>query len=330
MLPNVIYVGMGKAGSTLLHKLFLRHPDIYVSEANKEINFFTSAENWSKGKEWYESQFADHHGQKWVVDISPGYHNKLQSIERMKEILGDDLKILFTFRRFTDFAYSRYLHTLRSRMVRGGFLELLEEKSMYFKPLDVIVGEYIRAFGRENVLIMHYEKDFDRSVPTFEKAIYNFLDLPCGKQYYDPSKDLQVNSGYVPRFVYTQDKAYEEVRDGVQYSVPPETLVFCTGRTYRNISWKRNVKEKTAEAIDVEKSWTTSLDEETYEYIQKEYTEPLAIRLEDKLDISFQHWFVNEPTRLDYPAAPLPDDYISDQVLREQRLLVNQTQTPWS
>lgn len=330
MLPNVVYVGMGKAGSTLLHKLFLRHNDIYVSEINKEIDFFTSPDNWNKGKAWYESQFSGYQGEKWVVDISPGYHNKLESIQRMKDTLGDDLKILFTFRRFTDFAYSRYLHTIRSRVVRGGFLEMLEKRSMFYKPLDVIIDEYIKAFGKENVLIMHYEKEFDRVTPMFEQAIYNFLGLPPEKQYYDTLKDRSVNSGCIPRFVYTKNKPYEESRDGIEYRVPPNTLVFCSGRAYKNITWKQNVIEKAAEFIGIEKSWTTCLDEKTYEYVQREYTEPLAKKLEDKLGISFEHWFVNDPRRLEYPDAPLPDAYINDPGLREQRLVANKTKTPWS
>ncbi len=83
-------------------------------------------------------------------------------------------------------------------------------------------------------------------------------------------------------------------------------------------------------AIDLENSWTTVLDEESYQYIQKNYTEPLAERLEKQLGASFEHWYVTEPRRLEYKPAPLPDAYIVDPVLKASRLEVNSSQTPWS
>ena len=330
MLPNVVYAGMGKAGSTLLHKLFLRHPNIYVSESHKEINFFSSDDRWSLGVNWYERIFAGHHDEKWVVDISPGYHNKLESILRIKEVLGHDVKIIFTFRRFTDFAYSRYLHRIRGKIMKGSFIELLDNKSMFYRPLDLLVGKCIDLFGRENVLMMHYEKHFDRALPRFEQAIYDFLGLPVTHHYYEISNDISVNSGFVPRFIYANGMPYTEERDGVEYVVPAGTLVYCSGRPYKNVYWTRKSLEKYQEFTEIQKTWTTCLDEETYWYVQKKYTEPLARRLEDKLNIPFGHWYIEKPKRLEYRQAPLPDAYISDPAERAARMAINKTQTPWS
>lgn len=330
MLPNVVYAGMGKAGSTLLHKLFIRHPDIYVSEKKKEINFFSNETNWGNGVPWYEDMFSGHRGEKWVIDISPGYHNKNISLIRMKEVLGDNVKVIFTFRRFTEFAFSRYLHRIRRRLVRGSFLELLEQNNMFYKPLDVLVGEYLKVLGRENVLVMHYEKEFALSSPSFEERIYEFLGLPVTDRFYHDTDDFKVNSGYYPRFVYASDTSYDEEANGVDYRVPANTLVFCSGRPYRNVFWSRQARFKATAAFELQSSWTTCLDEDTYHYIQKQYTEPLAHRLEEGLGLSFQHWYVNEPQRLEYRPAPLPDAYIRDPELLEERLKFNKTQTPWS
>lgn len=329
MVPNVVYVGMGKAGSTLLHKLFLKHPDICVSEVNKEINFFSSRINWAKGRQWYESRFDNYNGERWIIDISPGYHNKPIAMERIKEMLGGQTKIIFTFRRFTEFAFSRYLHRIRGKRMRGSFLELLEHKNMFYKPIDTIVGRYIETFGKENVLLMHYEREFNRASPSFELSVYRFLDLPTIENYYRP-EDVGVNSGYYPRFVCADDKPYEEENDGVVYRVPEKTLVYCSGRPYRNVFWKNKVDARYRNAIDLEKSWTKTLDEESYRYVQQKYTEPLAERLEKQLGISFEHWYVKEPRRLEYRPAPLPDAYIADPVLKAQRLEGNSSQTPWS
>lgn len=330
MLPNVVYAGMGKSGSTLLHKLFLRHPDIYVSPHHKEINFFSRHRNWSRGLEWYEGLFSGYAGERWVVDISPGYHNKSEAIERMRQVLGERVKILFTFRRFTDFAYSRYLHRIRGKMLRGSFLELLEQKAMFYKPLDTLVDNYIQAFGRNNVFIMHYEKEFDRSSPSFERALYGFLGLPQDESYYQSADDGDVNSGYCPRFVHAGDRPYEEEFDGVPYRVPNNTLVFCSGRSYRNIHWTVETGEMVTKALELQRTWTTSLEEEEFWYVQKKYTEPLADRLQDKLGLSFAHWYVNKPRRIAYRPAPLPDAYITDPDLLALRRESNKSRTPWS
>lgn len=330
MLPNVVYVGMGKSGSTLLYKLFLKHPNICVSENNKEINFFSKDSNWSKGVQWYEELFSGYRGEQWVVDISPGYHNKMKSAMRMKEVLGENVKVIFTFRRFTDFAFSRYLHHIRGKRLRGGFLELLEKKGMFYKPLDVLVSKYVEVFGRENVLIMHYEKEFDRESPCFESRIYDFLGMSWDERFYESASDAEVNSGFYPRFVYAKDAPYEEEFNGVEYQVPANTLVFCSGRPYKNIFWTKRAKIKVEEVFELQSTWTTSLDEDAYRHVQSTYTEPLAERLENRLGISFKHWYVDEPKRLDYLPAPLPDAYIRDPVLLAERLEANKLQKPWA
>lgn len=46
-LPNVLYIGMGKSGSTMLYKVLQRHPDICTSPSLKELNFFGKNERWT-------------------------------------------------------------------------------------------------------------------------------------------------------------------------------------------------------------------------------------------------------------------------------------------
>lgn len=55
MLPNMLVIGAGKAGTTSLHYYLGRHPDIYMSR-RKEL-FFFQRPNWRERVEWYESCF---------------------------------------------------------------------------------------------------------------------------------------------------------------------------------------------------------------------------------------------------------------------------------
>jgi sulfotransferase family protein len=54
--PNFLYIGVSRAGSTWLHTLLLKHPNVYVPEA-KGLYFFDK--EYSRGVEWYESFFQD-------------------------------------------------------------------------------------------------------------------------------------------------------------------------------------------------------------------------------------------------------------------------------
>lgn len=55
MLPNLIIIGAGKAGTTSLHYYLDQHPEIAMS-TRKEAHFFGS-ENWEDRIEWYKSLF---------------------------------------------------------------------------------------------------------------------------------------------------------------------------------------------------------------------------------------------------------------------------------
>lgn len=321
-LPNVLYIGMGKSGSTLIYKMMLRHPDIFVSDDFKELNFFGNNKRWRDGIGWYENCFRNYNGERFIADISPGYHIKDMTRERMVDVLGTNLKIIFTFRRFTDFAFSRYLQKVRSRRVPHSFLHELEVMGNFYRPLDDIIEKYVETFGRENLLIMEYEKDFVRGAPKFEPQIYDFLGLDSSQSYYDASADTGVNKGYVPRFAYAGPQGLEETRDGVVYRVPANTLVYCNGRGYQNKSWKDPSKAVLDEQRAVEAEWTTEMTPELYDYVQQKYTLPLAQRIKDRLGINLDYWEI-EPKRIAYEPAPLPDAYIvnPDGVALEQ--------TPW-
>ena len=56
MLPTFIVIGAMRAGTTSLHSYLALHPDVFMS-AKKELNFFKSDGEFSKGVEWYSAQF---------------------------------------------------------------------------------------------------------------------------------------------------------------------------------------------------------------------------------------------------------------------------------
>jgi hypothetical protein len=55
VLPNMIVIGAGKAGTTSLHYYLDQHPDIYMSFPKEP--FFFHRDNWREQLDWYESLF---------------------------------------------------------------------------------------------------------------------------------------------------------------------------------------------------------------------------------------------------------------------------------
>jgi hypothetical protein len=66
--PNLVVIGAMKCGTTALHGLLRRHPEIAMAEL-KETDFFTL--RWDRGPEWYRAQFDGRYPVRG--ESSPGY-----------------------------------------------------------------------------------------------------------------------------------------------------------------------------------------------------------------------------------------------------------------
>jgi hypothetical protein len=70
--PDFLIIGAPKAGTTTLWHIFNSHPDIFMSPI-KETMYFSHAEQWGKGMDWYNSLFADASPQQVAGEASPHY-----------------------------------------------------------------------------------------------------------------------------------------------------------------------------------------------------------------------------------------------------------------
>ena len=127
MLPNVIGIGAEKSGSTWLYALLKSHPEIYMSERRKEIDFFNR--NYEKGLSWYESFFPD--GQAVsetpvIGEYSPSYLYFSECPERMARIKPIQ-KLLLIVRNPADQMYSYYGQAIRVLNYQKTFEDFLQE-----------------------------------------------------------------------------------------------------------------------------------------------------------------------------------------------------------
>ena len=69
--PTFICIGAQKTGTTWLHKMLKKHPDVWIPKRPKEIHFF-NREILRKPLSWYEGLFEDPDGAAPVAfDVFP-------------------------------------------------------------------------------------------------------------------------------------------------------------------------------------------------------------------------------------------------------------------
>lgn len=122
-LPNFLYIGPDKAGSSWLHEALLCHPEIYLSEA-KDLYFFDRY--YDRGLSWYEAQFRGAGPEHRIVgEVCPDYLANPLAAARINECLPD-AQLMVTLREPVSRAFSSYLYMRKHGLGPGTFREALE------------------------------------------------------------------------------------------------------------------------------------------------------------------------------------------------------------
>jgi hypothetical protein len=121
-LPNMLYIGPDKAGSTWLHEVLIRHPEVYLTPA-KDLYFFDRY--YDRGVDWYARQFSDATSEHLVVgEICQDYLFHEQAADRIAETLHS-VKLMVTLRDPAERAFSSYLYMLKQGQSPGTFRDAL-------------------------------------------------------------------------------------------------------------------------------------------------------------------------------------------------------------
>ncbi len=116
-LPDFVIIGAMKCGTTSLHGILSRHPDIFMSQ-EKELHFFTAAYNYHRGVAWYRRQFRS--DRRLCAEASPSYaawpkHPGVP--ERMRELIPE-ARLIYCVRDPIDRAISHYRHAMANGLYR--------------------------------------------------------------------------------------------------------------------------------------------------------------------------------------------------------------------
>ncbi len=232
-LPNFLVVGAAKCGTTSIYRLLSQHPSVYFPVL-KEPRFFDSemyktlSQNDPRHDQLvretvfslkqYKSLYADSQRFASRGDATATYlYNYRISIPRIKECLGDEVKIIIIIRNPVERACSAYRHLYMEGWEDRSFTEclLLEEQrkrenwstlnlyrnsSNYYQQVSAFLESFnsVRVYMFEDFIInpqktMDSITDFlDLSRLDFDTRIrYNISGKPISKSAYNGIVKLQ-------------------------------------------------------------------------------------------------------------------------------------------
>ncbi len=173
-LPNFLYIGTSKAGSTWLFKVLDWHPEVYITPA-KGLYFFCN--HFHYGWDWYRSQFQPGPRQPIVGEISHSYLFSREACRRIQESLPD-VKLMVCLREPVERAFSDYLDGIKNGKLIGSFAEELArtpsllERGRYATHLR----PYWEAFGPERIHVGCFQ-ELVNEPRQFAERLFAFLGV---------------------------------------------------------------------------------------------------------------------------------------------------------
>lgn len=174
-LPNFLYIGPDKAGSSWLHEALIVHPEVYLSPA-KDLYYFDRY--YARGRGWYSDQFksaAPHH--RVVGEICQDYLSSPEATSRIAETLPD-CKLMVTIRDPVDRAFSSWLYARRFGVMPSSFTDALRQvpellgHGRYGEHLD----RYHDLFPADQIHVALFE-DLGKNPQVFLDDVTSFLGV---------------------------------------------------------------------------------------------------------------------------------------------------------
>lgn len=196
MLPNLIIIGAVKCGTTSLHYYLSLHPEIAMSHP-KELHFFSSDQNWSKGVEWYESHFIKR--AKIRGESTPMYTRyPLITVtpERMYSIIPE-AKLIYILRDPIDRFISEYRHRRAegadNRTLSEALSDLKNNQYVYNSKYYTQLEQYLKFYPGDSIFITTLEELNRQPQQTMQK-VFGFLGVDDSLYHSNYTKRLHITN----------------------------------------------------------------------------------------------------------------------------------------
>lgn len=206
MLPNFLIAGSLAAGTSFLSATLTRHPDIYLPRIQRpEPNFFHYSWKYDQGLDWYQKTwFSEFAGQRAAGERSSLLLSSPIAPRRIKDALPD-VKLIFCLRNPLERAWGNYRFTVLEGLESLSFEDAIDQEERRsaaavgrwseVKPHAYVersrysagLGEYIRLFGRNNILLLKSE-DLGRHPQENVARVCDFLGVDSSV-HLEPASD---------------------------------------------------------------------------------------------------------------------------------------------
>lgn len=174
-LPNFLYIGPDKAGSSWLHEALILHPEVYLSPA-KDLYFFDRY--YSRGHDWYAAQFKGAGPEHKVVgEICQDYLASPEATQRIAETLPD-CRLMVTVRDPVDRAFSSWLYARRFGIMPDSFADALRQipELLGHGRYGEQLRRYRELFPSERIHVAVFD-DLGEDPQTFLDQVTGFLGI---------------------------------------------------------------------------------------------------------------------------------------------------------
>jgi hypothetical protein len=172
-VPDFLYVGTSKAGSTWLFNALSVHPDVWLA-SNKGLYYFDA--HFDRGPDWYRQHFEGADGLA-VGEFSHSYLSSPEVPERIAAY-SPAMRLLVCLREPVDRAFSDYLDLVKNNGFTGSFSEAVErhprllDRGRYATHLS----RYLEHFPATQIHVGLFD-ELRTGAQQYADEVYGFLGL---------------------------------------------------------------------------------------------------------------------------------------------------------
>lgn len=281
-LPNFVFIGAPKSGTTALWWYLSEHPDIYpgkqhhigylaygTNESGEPLYGDPEMHKWNvRTLEEYEAQFEDAGDATAIGDVSPIYLEVPHAPSRMHELIPE-ARILASLRHPVDRAYSDYLKYLRKRSIRIDPETHLTPEAEWVQPDShwMVLGRYHEQlsryydlFPRDRIHVFLAEH-LKRDTMATLRGIFAFLGVD---QDFTPDITTPHNVGGVPSSLLlerllTNQRLRSLVKPLVPRALADRIRSLRTANMQKPPPLPQDLRRKMTESLSVEIEKTSEL-----------------------------------------------------------------------
>lgn len=174
-LPNFIFLGPDKSGSTWLHAALSEHPQVYLTPG-KDLHFFDRY--FDRGTDWYARQFRGAEPRHVIVgEIGTRYLYEPRAAARMHRTVPD-AKLMTCVRDPVKRAFSSYLYLRRQGKRLGSFAEALDSTPAIVRRCRYAthLNRYLERYGEDHIYVGVFD-DLQQDPQGYLDGLMSWLGL---------------------------------------------------------------------------------------------------------------------------------------------------------